>query len=156
MNLKQTKDFGIGLGFVALQIVLFRHLKIFEMQADIVLIFLIWYMTRRERTTAIIMAAVLGFAQDALLDLWGLNMFSKTLIVFAVFNIIPKTKEIRLLLGQVFLTIILISLAHNLVYLGLNSVVEQYSAEQMFWRQLAGNSIYTAIVGSFIYLFRTS
>jgi hypothetical protein len=81
-------------------------------------------------------------------------MFSKTLIVFSVFNIIPKTKEIRLLLGQVFLSILLVSLAHNLVYLGLNSFVEQYSAELMFWRQLAGNSIYTAIVGSFIYLFR--
>lgn len=155
MNLKQLKDFGIGLGFVALQVVLFRHLKVFEMQADIVLVYLIWFMTRRDRTTAIIMAAVLGFFQDAILDLWGLNMFSKTLIVFASFNIIPKTKEIRLLLGQVFLTIFLISLAHNLVYLGLNSIVEQYSAELMFWRQLAGNSIYTAIVGSFIYLFRT-
>lgn len=156
MNLKQLKDFGIGLGFIALQIVLFRHLKIYEMQADIVLIFLIWYMTRRDRTTAIIMAAVLGFFQDALLDLWGLNMFSKTLIIFSVYNIIPKTKEIRLLLGQVFITILLIALAHNFVYLGLNSIVEQYAAELMFWRQLIGNSIYTAIVGSFIYLFRTS
>ncbi len=155
MNLKQLKDFGIGLGFVALQIVLFRHLKIYEMQADIVLIFLIWYMTQRDRTTAIVMAAVLGFFQDAFLDLWGLNMFSKTLIVFSAFNIIPKTKEIRLLLGQVFLTILLISLAHNLVYLGLNIFVEQYSAELIFWQQLAGNSIYTAVVGSFIYLFRT-
>lgn len=156
MNVDRLKDFGIGLGFVALQIVLFRHLKIFEMQADIVLVFLIWYMTQRDRTTAIIMAGLLGFFQDALLDLWGLNMFSKTLIVFSAYNIIPKTKEIRLLLGQVFLTIVLISLAHNLVYLGLNSVIEQYAAELMFWRQLAGNSIYTAIVGSFIYLFRTS
>lgn len=155
MNLKQLKDFVIGLGFVALQVVLFRHLKIYEMQADVVLIFLIWYMTQRDRTTAIVMAAVLGFFQDAFLDLWGLNMFSKTLIVFSAFNIIPKTKEIRLLLGQVFLTVLLISLAHNLVYLGLNSLVEQYSAELIFWQQLAGNSIYTAVVGSFIYLFRT-
>lgn len=155
MNLKQLKDFGIGLGFVALQVVLFRHLKIYEMQADVVLIFLIWYMTQRDRTTAIVMAAALGFFQDAFLDLWGLNMFSKTLIVFSAFNIIPKTKEIRLLLGQVFLTVLLISLAHNLVYLGLNIFVEQYSAELIFWQQLAGNSIYTAVVGSFIYLFRT-
>ncbi|MGK7369073.1 MAG: rod shape-determining protein MreD [Candidatus Halalkalibacterium sp. M3_1C_030] len=156
MNLRHLKDFGIGLGFVALQIVLFRHLKIYEVQADLVLIYLIWYMTQRDRTTAIIMAALLGFFQDAFLDLWGLNMFSKTLIVFSTFNIIPKTKEIRLLLGQVFLSILLIALAHNLVYLGLSTLVEQYSAELLFWRRLAGNSIYTAIVGSFIYLFRTS
>ncbi|MDX1585659.1 MAG: rod shape-determining protein MreD, partial [Balneolaceae bacterium] len=116
MNLRHFKDFGIGLGFVALQIVLFRHLKIYEMQADLVLIYLIWYMTQRDRTSSIIMAALLGFFQDAFLDLWGLNMFSKTLIVFSAFNIIPKTKEIRLLLGQVFLSIFLIALAHNLIY----------------------------------------
>lgn len=156
MNLRHLKDFGIGLGFVGLQIVLFRHLKIYEMQADLVLIYLIWYMTQRDRTGAIVMAALLGFFQDAFLDLWGLNMFSKTLIVFSAFNIIPKTKEIRLLLGQVFLSILLIALAHNLIYLGLNIFVEQYSAELMFWRQFVGNSIYTAIVGSFVYLFRTS
>lgn len=155
MNLRQLKDLGMGLGFVALQVVLFRHLKIYDMQADVVLIFLLWYMTQRDRTTAIIMAAFVGFFQDALLDLWGLNMFSKTLIVFGAYNIIPKTKEIRLLLGQVFITILLIALAHNLVYLGLNSLIELYTAELMFWKQLAGNSVYTAIVGSFIYLFRT-
>jgi len=156
MNLKRLKDFAIGLGFVALQVVLFRHLKIFEMQADVVLIYVLWYMTQRDRSMAIIMAAALGLSQDALLDLWGLNMFSKTLIAFAAYNIIPKSKEIRLLLGQVFLTILLLSLVHNLVYLGLNTLIEQYTAELMFWRQLFGNSIYTAIVGSFIYLFRTS
>jgi rod shape-determining protein MreD len=156
MNLKRIKEFAIGLGFVALQIVLFRHLKIFEMQADIVLIYILWYMTQQDRLMAIIMAATLGLCQDAILDLWGLNMFSKTLIAFAAYNIIPKRKEIRLLLGQVFLTILLLALAHNLVYLGLNSVMEQYTAELMFWRQFIGNSIYTAVVGSFIYLFRTS
>lgn len=156
MNLKQLKDFAIGLGFVALQIVLFRHLKVFEMEADIVLIYILWYMTQRDRQSAIIMAALLGFCQDSMLDLWGLNMFSKTLIAFAAYNIIPKSKEIRLLLGQIFLTILLLALAHNLIYLGLNIVMEQYSAELMFWRQLIGNSIYTATVGSFIYLFRTS
>jgi rod shape-determining protein MreD len=156
MNLKQIKEFAIGLGFVALQVVLFRHLKIFEMQADVVLIYVLWYMTQKERLLAIIMAAFLGFVQDALLDLWGLNMFSKTLLAFAAYNIIPKSQEIRLLLGQVFLTILLLALAHNLVYLGLNSLMEQFTAELMFWRQFIGNSIYTAIVGSFIYLFRTS
>lgn len=156
MNRERFKDVVIGLGFVALQIVLFRHLKIFDMEADLVLIFLVWYMTRSDRTSAILMAAGLGLVQDALLDLWGLNMFTKVLITFSLYNFIPKRSNIRLLLGQVFLIIFFVAIVHNLIFLGLNSFVESYSAELLFWKRLAGNSIYTAIVGSFIHLFRTS
>lgn len=151
----RLKDFGMGLGFVVLQVVLFRHLKIYDMQADLVLIFLLWYMMSRDRTTAIIMAAVLGFTQDALLDLWGLNMFSKIFMTFAGYNFLPENSEIRRILGQVFIIVLIASFIHNLIFLGLSSVVENYSAEFLFWRQLIGNSIYTALVASFIQLFRT-
>lgn len=156
MNRDKLKDFAAGLGFVVIQIMLFRHLKIYEMQADLVLIFILWYIARRDRTSAIIMAAVLGFTQDALLDLWGLNMFSKTLLTFAAYNFIPKNSDVRLLIGQVFLTVLIAALLHNLVFLGLNVAVENYSAELIFWQQLIGNSLYTAIVASFIHIFRTN
>lgn len=155
MTGERLKDFGLGLGFVALQVVLFRHLRVYEMQADLVLIFLIWFMMRRDRTSAIIMAAVLGFIQDAVLDLWGLNMFSKTFIAFAGYNFLPDYSEIHRVLGQIFITVLITALVHNLVFLGLSSVVEIYSAEFLFWRLLAGNSIYTALVATFIQLFRT-
>lgn len=155
MSKDLLRDFGFGVGFVILQIILFRHLKIYDMQADLVLVFLIWYIMRRDRTSVIIMAAVLGFFQDAALDLWGLNMFSKTFIAFVGYNFLPKNSDTRLVLGQVFVMIGIVALVHNLIFLGLSSVVENYSAEFLFWRQLLGNSIYTAIVGSFIQLFRT-
>lgn len=156
MNTERLKDFGIGLGFVALQIVMFRHLKVFEMQADLVLIYILWLITNRDRTSCLLIAAGLGFFQDALLDLWGLNMFSKTLLTFIVYNFIPKRSEVRLLIGQIFLTVFIASVVHNIIFLGLSFIMESYSAEIIFWRQWLGSAIYTAIVASFIQLFRTN
>lgn len=155
MNYERLKDFAWGLGFIAVQILLFRHLKVFQMQPDLVLIFVLWLMIRRDRTSVIILAASLGLLQDALLDLWGLNMFAKVLTAFIGFNLIPKGSEGRLLIGQVFLTVFIAAILHNLIFLGLSGIMEVYSAEVLFWRQWIGNSIYTAVVASFIQLFRT-
>lgn len=154
MNAESIKNIGIGLGFLLLQLVIFRHLKIFQVQPDLVLIFLIWYMAFKDRTSALLMAASFGFLQDAMLDLWGLNMFAKTLLIFMSYNFIPRGKK-RLLVGQVFLTIFVVCLLHNLIFLGLNAAIQNYSGEIFFWRNLFGNSLYTAVVASFIQLFRT-
>lgn len=155
MNPERLKNVGIGIVFLLMQVMLFRHLKIYQIQPDLILIFLVWYMVRKNRTAAIFMAAGLGFLQDALLDLWGLNMFSKTLLIFVGYNLIPQGAKKRLLVGQVFLIIAIASLLHNLIFLGLNALIENYSAEIFFWRHLLGSSMYTAVVASFIQLFRT-
>lgn len=155
MNPERFKHIGLGIVFLLMQMVLFRHLKIFQIQPDLVLIFLIWYMARKDRTSALLMAAGLGFLQDAMLDLWGLNMFSKTLLIFLSYNFIPRGSKKRLLVGHVFLTVLIAGLLHNLIFLGLNGLIQSYTAEIFFWRQLLGNSIYTAVVASFIQLFRT-
>lgn len=154
MNPERLKNFGLGFLFLLVQLVLFRHLKIYQVQPDLVLIFLIWYAARQDRTSAILMAAGLGFFQDALLDLWGLNMFSKTLLIFISYNFIPK-KSKQLLIGQVFLTILIASLLHNIIFLGLNAIIQNYTAELFFWRHLFGNSLYTAVIAGVIYLFRS-
>lgn len=155
MNPDRLKNIGLGILFLVVQIVIFRHLKIYQIQPDLVLIFLIWYAARQNRTSAIVMAAGLGFLQDALLDLWGLHMFSKTLLVFLSFNFIPKNKSKNLLIGQVFLIIFIAALIHNLIFLGLNSVIINYTGETYFWRYLLGNSLYTAFVAGVIYLFQS-
>lgn len=155
MNPERLKNVGIGLVFLLMQVMLFRHLKIYQVQPDLILIFLVWYMARKNRTAALFMAAGLGFLQDALLDLWGLHMFTKTLLVFIGYNFIPQGAKKRLLVGQVFLIIAIASLLHNLIFLGLNALIENYSGEIFFWRQLLGSSLYTAVVASFIQLFRT-
>lgn len=153
MTPERLKDIGLGIGFVLIQVMLFRHLKIYQIQPDLVLIFIIWYMAHKDRTSALLMAATLGFIQDGLLDLWGLNMFTKTLLTFICYNFIPKAKK-RLLVGQVFLIVLIVCLVHNLIFLGLNVLIENYSGEAIFWRHLFGNSLYTALVASFIQLFR--
>lgn len=155
MNFERFKNFGIGLAFLLVQIVLFRHLKIMQVQPDLLLIFLVWYMGRKDRTSALLMAAGLGFLQDALLDFWGLNMFTKTLLVFISYNFIPKGTQKQLLIGQVFLTIVIAALLHNLIFLGLNAIIQSYTGEYFFWQHLIGSSLYTAFIASFIQLFRT-
>lgn len=155
MSPDRFKNIGLGIIFLLVQVTLFRHLKIFQVQPDLILIFVIWFMSRKDRTAALLMAAGLGFMQDALLDLWGLNMFSKTLLVFITYNFIPKNTKKQLLIGQVFLTVLIVSLFHNLIFLGLNMLMDIYTAELFFWRHLFGNSLYTALVAGVIYLFRT-
>ncbi|WP_138430555.1 rod shape-determining protein MreD [Fodinibius saliphilus] len=154
MNPDRLKKIGLGILFLVIQVALFRHLKIYMVQPDLVLIFLLWYASRQDRTSAIIMAASLGFLQDALLDLWGLNMFAKTLLIFISYNFIPKNTQKQLLIGQAFLTILIGALVHNIIFLGLNWVIVNYTAEIFFWRHLIGNSSYTALIAAIIYLFR--
>ncbi|HKJ34871.1 MAG TPA: rod shape-determining protein MreD [Balneolales bacterium] len=148
------KDLLLGLACVIVQIVIFRHLKIFSVQADIVLLFIIWLMTQRDRTTVIIIAAILGFAHDALMDLWGLNMFANTLVAFLGYKYMPKNAESRLLTTQVFLLILIVTLFHNIIFIGLASFINSYATSLYIWYFLIGGSLYTALVGSIVYLFK--
>lgn len=154
MKLQQLKEVGIGLGLVILQIVFFRHLQIYTMQANIVLIFLLWYMARRNRTAAILLAALLGFIQDALLDQWGLNMFSNTLAVFIMYTWVPEDSEGQFKIPQVLTLVFITALIHNLFFIGLSSVVQRYTTELLFWRYWLGNAVYTALVAGIIQVFR--
>ena len=154
MTRKQLTYVGFGLLFLLLQVVLFRHLSIYGMRPDLVTIFLVWFMSRQNRTAALLMAGLLGFLQDFILDLWGLHMFTKTLLVYISHRFIPRDQKTLLLIGPVFLTVLLVALLHNLIFLGLNLFMQSYSAEAMFWRHLAGNSLYSAVVACCIHLFR--
>jgi|AntRauTorckE6833_2_1112554.scaffolds.fasta_scaffold17714_2 rod shape-determining protein MreD len=156
MNPQALKRVGFGFAVVILQVIFFRHLKIYNMQPDFVLLFVLWFMTKGNRTAAILMAAFLGFAQDALLDIWGLNMFSKTLLAFIAYPSISKNIDVRMQLQRVLAIVLMASLFHNLILLILSSLVENYTAELLFWRQWIGNSIYTTLVAGIVQLFRTN
>lgn len=154
MTKGQLKYIGIGVLFLLLQIVLFRHLSIYQMQPDLVIIFLAWFMSRQNRTAALLMAALLGFLQDFLLDLWGLHMFTKTLLVYLSHRFIPQHQKTPLSIGPVFLTVLAVAVLHNIIFLGLNLFIQNYSAEILFWRHLLGSSLYTAVIACCIHLFR--
>ncbi len=146
--------FFIGLGIVAIQIVLLRHLEIMGAESDLVLIFILWLATKKNRTEVLLYAAFLGFLQDALTDLWGLNMFSKTVLVFILYGYLNRISQNKLLFRQVFLIVLVAALIHNVIFYGVSLFTELYSPGFFIWSLLIVSSLFTAIVGSFLYLVR--
>lgn len=142
----------IGLGIVGIQTVLLRHLEIFGSEADLVLIFLLWICTNRSKTEALLFTAFLGFAQDALTDLWGLHMFSKTLLIFILHNYLNRISKSGFIFWQVFLLILGAAIIHNLIFYGVSMFSGLYTLVGIFWSFILVSSIFTAILGSFLYL----
>ncbi len=154
MRKETIKDFIVGLCFVLSEVLIFQHLNLFGAYPDPLLVFLLWLALRYQRIQLIIFAGILGLFQDVLFDYWGLNMFSKVLMCFVSYNFINWNTEGRLLIGQVFLTVMAASIFHNLIFTGLSSFVEAYAtgfAPIMF---VIGKSIYTATLGSMLFIFR--
>lgn len=143
----------IFLAFLALasQIMLFRHLRIFGAETDVVLIFIIWLMSIQSRTTVLVFAAVLGLFQDALLDLWGLNMFSKVLLVMLFYNLAPKSDDPKQPFARFFIVFAGMTLFHNIILVLLASFVQSLSASAVVGRVLVGNTLFTSLTGSFIH-----
>jgi rod shape-determining protein MreD len=144
----------IGLGIVGVQTVLLRHLEIFGSEADLVLVFLLWICAKRSKTEALLFSAFFGFAQDALTDLWGLHLFSKTLLVFILHNYLNRISKTGFIFWQVFLLILGSALIHNLIFYGVSMFSGLYTSVGVFWHFLLFSSVFTAILGSFLYLVR--
>lgn len=145
----------IGLGMVAVQIILLRHLKIYGAESDLILLFLLWLCTRQSRTECLVFAASLGLFQDALTDLWGVHMFSKTLMVFVIHHFLNRTSENRFLIWQVFLIILGAAFLHNLVFYFVSSFSGLYAGSFVAGSIIFISTIFTAILGSFLHLVRT-
>src|SRR5690625_7688521 len=95
-----------------------RHLMIFGATADLVLVYIVWLCIRRDKTLCLIYAAIFGLLADAYTDLWGLHMFSKTLLVFILHGYLNRIKEKQLLLWQVLAILFLSALLHNTIFAG--------------------------------------
>jgi len=142
-----------GFLFLLLQLAVFRHLSIFGMQIDAVLIYCLFQVNRRSRTSAILTCAFFGLMQDAFLDLWGLHLFSKTLTAYILTFIVRTTEEVRMPTIMVLLAVLLSTILHNLIFLGVAYFIESYAVQVLFWQHLIGSSIYTAIVATLLHLF---
>ena len=154
MSKENLTDFFIGVVFILAEVFVFQHLSILGTTPDLLLIFLLWVATKRDRVHLIVLAGALGFIQDALFDFWGLNMFAKTLLCFSIYNFIDRNKEGRLLVWQIFTVIAAAALFHNLIFLGLSSFVEAYSTSFQPTIFVIGSSLYTALVGSMLFVFK--
>lgn len=145
----------IGLGLLAIQIVLLMHLKIFNAEPDLVLIYLLWLCPKKERTETLILAALLAFFQDALLDLWGMNMFSKILLIFLVHGFLSNLSEKRFIFWQIFIIVFLAAVVHNTIFWATGMFSEAIATEYLFWNLIVASSAYTALIAGFLHLVRT-
>jgi len=144
----------IGLGIVVLQIMLFRNLRIFNAEADLVLVYILWVCMKKNKTESLLYAGLFGFLQDSFTDLWGLHMFSKTLLVFILHSFLNRISENRFIFWQIFLIILAAAFLHNLIFFSVSLFTEVYATEYVLWSILFVSSIFTAILGSFLHLVR--
>ena len=144
-----------GIGAVAVQVILLRHLTIFDAQSDLVLIFTLWICTKRSKTKVILLTAFVAFFQDALTDLWGLNLFTKVLTVFVLYNFLNRTSENQFLVWQIFLIVLGASFLHNIIFYIVSSLTGTYASEYVVISLLLVSSLFTAVLGSFLHLVRS-
>jgi|AntRauTorcE11897_2_1112592.scaffolds.fasta_scaffold00096_44 rod shape-determining protein MreD len=154
MSPEVFKDFIIGCCFIIAEVLIFQHLSFFGATPDPLLIYVLWLAIKYDRVQLVIFAAILGFFQDALFDFWGLNMFAKTLMCFSFFNFVNQNKEGRLLIWQIFLVLFAASIFHNFIFLGLSSFIEAYTSGFIPIIFILGNSLYTALLGSMLFIFK--
>lgn len=154
MNSELVKDLANGFLFIMLDILFFQHLSIFGASLDPILFYSIWLVKKYSRTQLLIFTALLAFFQDAIFDLWGLMIFSKTLTFFIVYNFIKKRAESQLLIWQIFILIVIVAILHNLILFSYGNFFNTYSIDYSPFVLIFGNSIYTALVGVLIYIFR--
>ncbi|MCP9292005.1 rod shape-determining protein MreD [Gracilimonas sediminicola] len=154
MSAETLKDFFIGLCFILAEVLIFQHLSLFGTTPDPLILYLLWLAMKYDRIKLVLFAASLGLVQDALFDFWGLHMFAKTLMCFAFFNFVNQRKEGRLLLWQIFLVITAAAVFHNLIFLGLSSFIEAYTTGFSPIIFTLGNSLYTALLGAMLFIFK--
>jgi hypothetical protein len=136
------------------QILLFRHLRIFGAEADFILLYIIWLMSQRDRTSVLIFAAVLGFSQDALLDLWGLNMFAKVSITMLCYSLVPDAEDTLPVVAKISVIILSITFIHNAILMIIAAFVSSLSFTSTFTTVLFANTLFTTMAGAFLYIFR--
>ncbi len=154
MSSERLYDILFASLFVIAQVALFRYLVFFGAFADIVFLYLFWLMTTRSRTEILVTAFAMGLFLDFFMDTWGLHIASKVLVVFILYNAIPRSTETKLDTWQVFLILLGAGLIHNFIFAGLAQFSEVLQVES-FLIIFIGNSLYTAIIGSFIYIFKS-
>jgi len=148
------KHIGVGLLFVFSQLLIFQYLTIFGAIVDPLLIFILWTTLKYQRFEVLLFAAGLGLFQDALFDIWGLNMFTKTVTVFLIYKVVARNPEVKLLFWQVFVIVLASATIHNVIYFAFSSFLDVYSSLFSPIILILGSSLYTAIVGSVLYILK--
>lgn len=154
MNSQLVRHIAFGILFIILDVLFFQHLTLFGASIDSLLFYLLWIIQKYDRVQLILITASLALLQDALFDFWGIMMFAKTLTVFIIYNFIRRRSEAQLLLWQIFVIIFISALVHNIILFALTSFFTAYAVGYSPFSLIVGNSLYTAIIGLLIYIFK--
>lgn len=145
-------DFIIGLAAILLQIMVFRHLEVWGITADVTFLYILGLCAVRPRTYVILMGAVIAVLLDVFLDTWGVQLFTTTLVVISTHRLVATQWENKLLIGQTFLLLLVLSALYNLIYLLIASFAGIYDTSLLFLNFWLGSSLYTAVIGIILYL----
>lgn len=145
-------DLILALLFVLAQITMFRNLDVWGLQADVVLLFVLWIAMMRSRTYALLISGATALLLDILTDSWGTHLFSKVLIIMLTHSFIRFQSENKLSSSQWFLVLFSIILLYNLIFLGISMFAGIYDARLAFIIYWIGNSLYTSVIGILFFL----
>lgn len=141
---------------VLIQSVLLRHLTIFGAEPDLVFLFLLWLCRSRNRTTVLLFTLYTAFLQDMLADLWGIHLFSKTLTLFILHNYLHRISQTKFYFWQVSAVVFFSTLILSLIFSGMALFSELYASGKFLWIQILVSALYTALLGSFLYIVKVS
>lgn len=152
MNKQLSLDSLLALIAVFVQLTMFRHLSIWGLQADALLLFSLWIAMMRPRTYALLLVGAASLSFDILVDTWGVHLFSKVLLIMLVHGLVQRQAENKLSAGQWFIVLLGILLLYNLIFLAISIFAGIYDARLAFIIYWIGNSLYTATVGVLLFL----
>lgn len=146
------RDIVVGALVVALQVTIFRHLRVFGLEPDVTLILLFWWMTLYSRTRVLLLAFLIGFLQDMMMDWWGLTMFAKTSTVMILHGFLPKREDNLPGLSSYTFYLSLCVLLHQVVLVVMAEVSALFSVGGFLGLYLIGNSVFTVLIGVAAYI----
>lgn len=154
-RLDTVRILATGAVMLLAQMLLFQNLPILGARPDVVLMFTIWLASRQEKLPSLLYVALFSFLFDVLLDLWGLHLFSNTLILLIGHRFLNDLGGRSLLSWQLFVVILVVALLKSIIFLSTSLFIERLAPGSVFWTQLVVTSLYTALAGVVIQIFRS-
>ncbi|MGM0506942.1 MAG: hypothetical protein ACQER4_07120 [Bacteroidota bacterium] len=136
------------------QLLLMRHLTIFGTEGDLILIWLVWMASRKNRTQVLLYTALFSFLLDLGTEMWGIHTFAKTLLIYFSHTYLNNVSANRLLFWQVFLILLVIACVHQVLIVLLTELNGIPLGPWSRLTLISAGSLYTASAGSFLYLIR--
>lgn len=141
-------------GIFLLQWLILGRLRIYGTYPDAVMLYLVWYALREGRQRGSLMGFGLGAAMDAVYGTWGIQMFVKTLVGFAVGSFAVEDRNPPLIQPQqALLGALTIALLHNGLVVILLALQTEATNNFLIYGLWLGSAAYTAGVAYVTSLF---